>query len=69
MVCAEFYQRCYLPASYTIEAAVIVPMILAIFCTLIVVSYELHDRVKLAAEESSKNKIECMEEIYIGDML
>jgi len=36
---------------------------------LIVVSYELHDRVKLAAEESSKNKIECMEEIYIGDML
>ena len=32
-------------------------------------SYELHDRVKLAAEESSKNKIECMEEIYIGDML
>jgi len=46
-----------------------VPVILAIFCTLIVVSYELHDRVKLAAEESSKNKIECMEEIYIGDML
>ena len=32
------------------------PMILAIFCTLIVVSYELHDRVKLAAEESGKNK-------------
>ena len=52
-----------------LEAAVIVPMILAIFCTLIVVSYELHDRVKLAAEESGKNKIECMEEIYIGDML
>ena len=49
--------------------AAVVPMILAIFCTLIVVSYELHDRVKLAAEESSKNKIECMEEIYIGDML
>ena len=45
------------------------PMILAIFCTLIVVSYELHDRGKLAAEESGKNKIECMEEIYIGDML
>ncbi len=62
-------KECYLPASYTIEAAVIVPMILAIFCTLIVVSYELHDRVKLAAEESGKNKIECMEEIYIGDML
>lgn len=65
----QWKKKCYLPASYTIEAAVIVPMILAIFCTLIVVSYELHDRVKLAAEESSKNKIECMEEIYIGDML
>lgn len=65
----QWKKKCYLPASYTIEAAVIVPVILAIFCTLIVVSYELHDRVKLAAEESSKNKIECMEEIYIGDML
>lgn len=65
----QWKKKCYLPASYTIEAAVIVPMILAIFCTMIVVSYELHDRVKLAAEESSKNKIECMEEIYIGDML
>ena len=65
----QWKKKCYLPASYTIEAAVIVPMILALFCTLIVVSYELHDRVKLAAEESSKNKIECMEEIYIGDML
>ena len=65
----QWKKKCYLPASYTIEAAVIVPMILAIFCTLIVVSYELHDRVKMAAEESSENKIECMEEIYIGDML
>ena len=45
------------------------PMILAIFCTLIVVSYELHDRVKLAAEESSKKKIEGREERDIGDML
>ena len=45
------------------------PMILMIFCTFITVSYELHDKVKLAAEESSKSKIECMEEIYIGDML
>ena len=45
------------------------PMILAIFCTLIVVSYERDDRVKLAAEESGKNKIECKEETYIGDML
>ena len=69
LILRQWKKKCYLPASYTIEAAVIVPMILAIFCTLIVVSYELHDRVKLAAEESSKNKIECMEEIYIGDML
>ena len=65
----QWKKKCYLPASYTIEAAVIVPMILVIFCTFITVSYELYDKVKLAAEESSKNKIECMEEIYIGDML
>ena len=45
------------------------PVILAIISTQILLRYELHDRVKLAAEESSKNKIECMEEIYIGDML
>lgn len=56
-------------ASFTIEAAVIVPIILFTFCALISLSFELHERVKEASVNRGAAETDTMEEIRKQDMV
>lgn len=56
-------------ASFTIEAAVIVPIILFAFCAMISLSFELHEKVKIAAAERDILEIDTMKEIRNQDVV
>ena len=61
--------RKYWKASYTIEASIIVPIILLAFCAMITIGFDLHDCVKKAAADYEKLQIETMEIIRKQDIV
>lgn len=56
-------------ASFTIEAAIVVPIILFTFCAMITLSFDLHENVKQAAAERDALAIDTMGEIRKQDIV
>lgn len=62
-------QKKWIQASFTIEAAVIVPIILFTLYVIITLGFDLHENVKLAAMEREALAIDTMEEIRKQDIV
>lgn len=62
-------QKRRMQASFTIEAAVIVPLILFVFCAVITLSFELHENVKQEAAEREALTIDTMKEVRQQDIV
>ena len=61
--------RRYWKASYTIEASIIVPIILFTFCAMITIGFDLQDCVKEAAADCEKLQIETMKTVRKQDIV
>lgn len=61
--------KIYWKGSFTVEAAIVVPMILFSFCALITWGIQLHEIVKESAENQDALHIETMKRIREQDII
>lgn len=61
--------KVYWRASYTIEAAVVVPMLLTVWCGIILLGFSLHEEVKETAARRSELEIAVMDKIREQDVV
>lgn len=62
-------RKVYWRASYTIEAAVVVPMLLTVWCGNILLGFSLHEEVKETAARRSELEIAVMDKIWEQDVV
>lgn len=60
--------KLYWRASYTIEAAIVVPLLLMVWCGILWLGYQLHDEVRKTAARQDELEIETMQKIWEMDI-
>lgn len=58
----------YWQASYTIEASIVVPILLTVWCAILWLGFQLHDEVKETAARQEELQIDTMQEIWERDI-